>query len=131
MATVFQTWPWPTFTPMTSRCFWAMGMGDFNGDRRPDLAVANYGSSSVSVLINNTPFRDVSFQQPRNFAAGDTPFSVAVGDFNGDGVLDLAVANYVAVGSVTLLLGNSAGTFQAPRVFETGGRYPFSVAVGD
>src|SRR5229473_403315 len=77
------------------------------------------------------PSSGVSFQAPQTLVAGGTPESVAVGDFNGDGAADLAVANYIAAGTVTVLLGNGDGSFQAPRAFSTGGRYPFSVAVGD
>ena len=65
-------------------------MGDFNGDGKPDLAVANSGSNNVSVLLGNG---DGTFQAAVNYAAGNAPNSVAVGDFNGDGKADLAVAN--------------------------------------
>ena len=34
---------------------WSVAVGDFNGDGKPDLAVANWNSNNVSVLINNTP----------------------------------------------------------------------------
>jgi hypothetical protein len=104
-----------------------VAVGDFNGDGLLDLAVADYGSNSVSVLLGNG---DGSFQVPLNFAAGSKPASVAVGDFNGDGQLDLAVANYVFGGSVSVLLGNGDGTFQAPLNFDAG-NHPKSVAVGD
>src|SRR6266849_2455137 len=67
---------------------WSVAVGDFNRDGRPDLAVANQNSNNISVLINNTPLRDVSFLPAQNFTAGGTPVSVAVGDFNGDGVPD-------------------------------------------
>ena len=55
---------------------------------------------------------------------------VAVGDFNGDGNLDLAVANEVS-GTVAVLLGNGNGTFAAATTFSTGGSDPDSLAVGD
>src|SRR5215831_4404637 len=93
----------------------AIVVGDFNGDGKVDIAVANTGSSDVSILLGNG---DGTFQPAVNFSAGNSPSAIAVGDFNGDGKLDLAVlqpgANGVA-GSVGILLGNGDGTFQAPK----------------
>ena len=104
---------------------------DFNGDGRQDLAVANFRSSTVSVLLGNG---DGTFLAARNFAAGAGPLSFAVGDFNGDGVSDVAVANFdfniQGPNTVSVLLGNPDGTFQAPLSFGAGTN-PDSVAVGD
>jgi hypothetical protein len=97
---------------------------DFNGDGRLDLAVANYSSNTVSILLGNA---NGTFQPAQNFATGAGPQSVAVGDFNADGKLDLATANS---GDVSVLLGNGNGTFQAPANIYIGSR-PASVAVGD
>jgi hypothetical protein len=109
----------------------SVAVGDFNGDGKIDLAVANSLSDSVSVLLGNG---DGTFQPARTFAAGNTPNSVAVGDFNGDGTLDLAVVDegdYLGRSQgVSVLLGNGDGTFQAPRTFSAG-PFPASVAVGD
>jgi hypothetical protein len=58
------------------------------------------------------------------------PRSVAVGEFNGDGLPDLATANSALNGTVSVLLGNGNGTFQAARNFAAGS-YPFAVTVGD
>jgi len=77
---------------------YSVAVGDFNGDGKPDLAVADYGSfngstyvgSGVSVLLGNG---DGTFQSAVNYAGGINATSVAVGDFNGDNKLDLAVAN--------------------------------------
>jgi hypothetical protein len=110
-------------------------VGDINGDGNPDLAVANRGSNdvpgSVSVLLGNG---DGTFQAPLNLAVDSGPNSVAVGDFNGDGKLDLATANSGSypdfVGTVSVLLGNGDGAFQAARTFGVGAG-PYSVAVGD
>jgi hypothetical protein len=79
------------------------------------------------VLLGNG---DGTFQAATSYAAGDRPASVAVGDFNGDGTLDLAVANYVSSGTVSVLLGNGDGSFQAPTSYSTGA-YSGSVAVAD
>src|SRR5262245_42608341 len=72
----------------------------------------------------------LSFIARRDFAVGSRPTSVAVGDFNGDGVEDLVVATDVASGTVSVLLANGNGIFQAARNFPVG-RFPYSVAVDD
>jgi hypothetical protein len=104
----------------------AVAVGDFNGDGKPDLAVANNQSNNVSVLLGNG---DGTFQTAQNFAAGGVPVAVAVGDFNGDGKLDVAVANPLS-NSVSVLLGNGDGTLQTAQNFAVGTN-PSSVAVGD
>src|SRR5215471_13038911 len=67
----------------------SVAVGDFNGDGHPDMAVANFSTNNVSVLLGNG---DGTFRAAVNYATGHSPLSVAVGDFNGDGRLDLVVA---------------------------------------
>jgi hypothetical protein len=104
-----------------------VAVADFNGDGKQDLAVG--GSGGVSILLGNG---DGTFQSPANYATSTQPSSIAVSDFNGDGKPDLALANddFATGGSVTVLLGNGDGTFQAPTNY-TAGANPFSVAVAD
>lgn len=104
----------------------AVVTGDFNGDGRLDLAVANSSSNSVSILRGNA---NGTFQPAQNFATGAVPRSLAVGDFNKDGKLDLVTANAGAY-EVSVLSGNGDGTFRAPTNIEIGLRQ-LSVAVGD
>jgi len=104
----------------------SVAVGDFNGDGKLDLAVANSGSNNVSILLGKG---DGTFQAAVNYATGTEPFSVAVADFNGDGKLDLVVANEGS-NNVSILLGNGDGTFQA-AVDYGAGTYPDAVAVGD
>jgi uncharacterized repeat protein (TIGR01451 family) len=91
--------------------------GDFNGDGKRDIAVANFGSNNVSILLGNG---DGTFQPAVDFDAGLSPNSIAVGDFNGDGKMDLAVfqagnTSNATAGAISILLGNGNGTFQAPK----------------
>jgi hypothetical protein len=88
-----------------------VAIGDFNGDGKADLAVTNFTSGNVSVLLGNG---DGTFKPSVNFAVGINPSSVAIGDFNGDGKADLVVANTAnGQGNLSVLLGNGDGTFQS------------------
>jgi len=80
----------------------SVAVGDFNLDGKPDLAVANTSSNNVTILLGDGAG---SFTQPAGspVTAGDTPRSVAVGDFNLDGKPDLATAN-TGSNNVTILL---------------------------
>jgi hypothetical protein len=82
-----------------------VAVADYNGDGKPDLAVANQGEADVSVLYGNG---DGTFQSAVNFIVGTNPTSIAVGDVNNDGALDLEVANFNS-NTVTALL-NVGGT---------------------
>ncbi len=127
----------PSFSPVASYSAGAnpqaVRTADFNGDGRLDLAVANNGDDSVSVLLGNA---DGTFQPARKFATGSGPQSLAVGDFNGDGKLDLVTANksqrFPMSGDLSVLLGNGDGTFgPATTVAPASNGTPTSVAVGD
>ena len=62
--------------------------GDFNQDGLADLAVANYDSGSVTILLGNG---SGSFSAGGSPVAGNSPYALVIGDFNNDGVPDLAV----------------------------------------
>ena len=106
----------------------SVAIGDLNGDGKPDLVVANYNSSTVSVLLGNG---DGTFGPKTDYGTGSYPQSVAIGDLNGDGKPDLVTANYnYNSGTVSVLLGNGDGTF-GPRTDYATGFDPHSVAIGD
>jgi len=101
-------------------------VGDFNGDGRPDLAVANYSGNSVSVLLG---VGDGTFSAKNDYAPGTGPHDLTRGDFNNDGKQDLAVANMDS-NNISVLLGNGDGTFAAKTDFASGG-HPASITAGD
>ena len=100
-----------------------IGVGDFNGDSSPDLAVlsANVG---LSILLGNGAG---GFGTATNINVSVDFGAIVVRDFNGDGKLDLAVQNGANVG---ILLGNGSGGFGAPTNFPVGGN-PQALASGD
>src|SRR5262249_2922413 len=131
---------------------------DFNGDHKFDIATANagYGGTyDISVLLGNgdgTMQAAKSIILPGEFPPGYTggtplpqqPWSVAVGDFNRDGKLDLAAGGrtswYAGVPPYTysysnayanVLLGNGAGNFTSAEAKLLGGSNPSAMAVAD
>lgn len=70
---------------------YGVAAGDFSGDGRPDLAVAAFNDDTVSVLLGTGAGAFTPASEPL-LSAGDQPYALAVGDFTGDGVLDLIVA---------------------------------------
>ena len=119
-------------TPLSVR------LADVNKDGHPDLIVAVGDSpdksvtSAIWVVLNRG---DGTFGVPTRFAAGTQPLGFAVIDVNGDGNLDLVVAdqgssNGSGGGGVAVLFGNGNGTFSSPSVL-TASAGASSVVVGD
>jgi hypothetical protein len=109
---------------------------DVNGDGKPDLIVANFNASTVSVLLNTTApgATTPSFAAQQTFATGSFPFSVTATDVNGDGKPDL-IAENVADNTVSVLLNTTAPgattpSFAAQQTFATGSN-PRSVTAAD
>jgi hypothetical protein len=125
----------------------SVAVADVNGDGKPDLVVANVCGAacgvpseegSVGVLLGNG---DGTFQPAVIYDSGGiSPVSIAVADLNGDGKLDLVVANQCVKdeqcnpwteATVSVLLGNGDGTFQTAVSYDPGGAHTESVAVAD
>jgi FG-GAP-like repeat len=87
--------------------------GDFNNDGIPDIVTGNNGGTGGDGVSVSLGIGDGRFQNPKNSAAGVGTFDMAVGDFNGDGKLDVALAGYISStqGVLQIMLGNGDGTF--------------------
>jgi FG-GAP-like repeat/IPT/TIG domain/FG-GAP repeat len=116
----------------------SVAIGDLDGDGKPDLAVVNANSATVSIFRNTSTIGSIdigSFAPKVDFTTGSSPFSVAIGDLDGDGKHDLVVANLnsstVSVIRNTSLNGNIISNSFAAKVDFTTGSAPFSVAIGD
>jgi uncharacterized membrane protein len=121
---------------------YSVAIADVNGDGKPDLIVANEQQSqsdtagSISVMLGKG---DGTFRAPVNYSSGgESAYSVSVADVNGDGKLDLVVANGClgtdcSTGGVGVLLGKGDGTFKKVVTYSSGAASVFGshVAVGD
>jgi FG-GAP-like repeat len=83
---------------------------DFNGDGNLDLAVADFGTGVIKILLGKG---DGAFTFGKSFSVPSFVSDMAVGDFNGDHKLDLAVVEYGGTGlsGMAIFLGNGDGTF--------------------
>ena len=120
---------------------YSVAVADVNGDGKPDVVMASNGdvNGNVSVLRGNG---DGTFQTAQTYNSGAySAQSIAVADVNGDGRLDLVVANecakpactqgWGASGVVSVLLGHGDGTFESGYIVGSGGADATSVTVAD
>jgi hypothetical protein len=111
-----------------------VAVADVNGDKRPDLVVANCGTNNcpeegiVAVLLGNG---DGTFQAAIPYdSGGSAGFWVATADVDGDGKPDLLAANSFS-NNVGILRGNGNGTFQPAVTYGSGGLYPVTIVSTD
>ncbi len=107
-----------------------VSLGDLDGDGDLDMTFTNFGAAGildyVSVLLNNG---GGMFAVQDNYTTGDDPSSVSLGDLDGDGDLDMAVANR-GTDDTSVLLNNGDGTFVSQNLYDAGDNSQ-SVALGD
>jgi hypothetical protein len=119
----------PAGSPPSSLGQNGIAVGDFDEDGRLDLAVVKLWEAKLTVIVGDPQTGAGTFRAHASFDTGTFPFDVAASDFDGDGHLDAAVANWGA-DSVSVFFGDGTGSFAAPVVVAVGAA-PASLAVGD
>jgi hypothetical protein len=115
---------------MTTRhefSIYTIGVGDFNGDGKLDVATAGeFGAQRyINILLGNG---DGTFHKGAHYPGEGSPASIAVADFNADGKLDMAIANSQGIG-VRVWMGNGDGTFRRGADYQTA--FPSWVVAAD
>ena len=98
----------------------AVAVGDFNGDGKLDIALADGATSTVEVVLNGG--KGSAGSVVSSVSGVSAPSSLVVGDFNGDGNLDIALHNRFDL-NIVVLLGNGDGSFRAPLTVNYSGAF--------
>ncbi|MBN8248560.1 MAG: VCBS repeat-containing protein [Verrucomicrobia bacterium] len=127
----------PEFTPVRTlpaiTNVWCAASGDFNGDGRPDLVAgsAHAGARATNLMVVLLNRDGETFAKPLPIAAGAPVSSIAVGDLNADGQMDLAVCSGSSEGCIAVLFGTGDGRFQPAVFYPSGGGRPKSMVIAD
>ena len=90
-------------------------VGDFNGDGKADIVVADFQTNDLVLLLGNG---SGTFPSPVILSSPVRPGGLVAADFNKDNKLDLAVVSNDYNGSLAILLGNGNGTFTPGNTYE-------------
>jgi FG-GAP-like repeat/Secretion system C-terminal sorting domain/IPT/TIG domain len=109
-----------------------VSMGDIDGDGMRDLVVANSGSNTLSLLRNTSTVGTISFAAKTDIGTSSEPWFISLGDINGDGKIDMTVANSASFTASVFSNTSTPGaiSFATKVDFQTNS-IPQSVAMGD
>jgi VCBS repeat protein/Big-like domain-containing protein len=113
----------PSFFDSSCDGEWGLGSGDMNNDGITDLVVGCVNDQKVSVMLGNG---DGTFTVLPAEDAGGEPWQVAIGDLDGDGNLDAALALANSTDGGGILLGHGDGTFAPVVTYAMPGHTPSS-----
>ncbi len=110
-----------------------VAVGDVDGDGKPDVVVTNNGGTTISVYRNTSTIGAITLDPKVDFAMGNGPNTVAIGDVDGDGKADLVVASEFSSGMISIFrnTGNVGTISFAAKVDSLTGSGPWGVAIGD
>ncbi len=112
---------------------YAVAIGDLDGDGKPDLAIANTGSSYVTIYKNTSTPGSISFSNMTTLLVPTNPYGIAIGDLDKDGKAELVVSTEGSNSSLYVIKNNSTPgsfSFGAPVSYASLAG-AFTLAIGD
>jgi fibronectin type 3 domain-containing protein len=110
---------------------YGVATGDLDGDGKPDIVVANYSSSTLSVFRNISIVGNINFSAKNDYSTADYPDGVTVADIDGDNKLDIAATGYYSSVSVLRNISTTGNINLAAKVNISINNYSKCITPGD